>query len=130
MRDKTMDEAKCVFQDSGVQTVTSCQFLGGVIGDLPGRIQYVNMKVDEWERYVRLLAFVTYDLPQEAYIALSKSLQKMNEWAFLQRVTRDCGHLFCSIKIALSSILIFVLLRHDISIRDCSLFLFLFVSVA
>ena len=48
MHDKMMDEAKCVFEDFGVRAVTSCQFLGGIIGDLPGRIEYVNIKVDEW----------------------------------------------------------------------------------
>ena len=40
-------------------------------------------QVDKWERYVRLLASVTGDLPQAAYTALSKSWQ--NEWAFYRK---------------------------------------------
>ena len=108
-----------MFQDSGVRDVTSCHFLGGIIGDFPGRIEYVNMKVDEWE-CCRLLTSATNDLLQEVNIAFSKSLQ--NEWAFLQRVTPDCSHLFRPIENALSSIFIPALLGHDISTRDCSLF--------
>ena len=66
MCDKMMAEAKCIFQDFGVRAVTSCQFLGGIIDDLPGRIEYVNMNVDEWEHYGRLLVSVRGDPPQEA----------------------------------------------------------------
>ena len=54
---------------------TSCRFLGGVVGDASGQDSFVPMKTAEWESYVRKLAWIAEDHPQEAYIALTKSLQ-------------------------------------------------------
>ena len=100
--------------------VTSCRFLGGIIGDSSSQERFVSMKAEQWESYVRMLTLVASDHPQEAYIALTKSLQ--NEWLYLQRVTPNCGHLFQPVEDSLSSVFIPALIGHNVSSRDRTLF--------
>lgn len=90
-------EAASVFERTGVEVVTSCQFLGGCIGDASGVTDFVFMKSQEWAHYVELLSSIAVDQPQAAYIALTKSLQ--NEWTLLQRVIPDCCHLFLTLSL-------------------------------
>uniref|UniRef100_A0A1X7T975 Uncharacterized protein n=1 Tax=Amphimedon queenslandica TaxID=400682 RepID=A0A1X7T975_AMPQE len=100
--------------------VTSCRFLDGIIGDSSSKGRFVSMKAKQWESYVRMLTLVAGDHPQEAYIALTKSLQ--NEWLYLQKVTPNCGHLFQSVEDSLSSVFIPALIGHNASSRDRTLF--------
>ena len=110
------DQARHIFQDSNIAVVTSCRFLG----DSSSQERFVSMKAEQWESYVRMLTLVASDHPQEAYIALTKSLQ--NEWLYLQRVTPNCGHLFQSVEDSLSSVFIPALIGHNVSSRDRTLF--------
>ena len=113
VKDSLIDNAKQYFDDVGIKIVTSCQFLGGVIGDEISTNEYVLGKAKEWGHYVELLSSIASDQPQAAFIALTKSLQ--NEWTFLQRVTPGCGSLFNVIESALSSVFLPTLFGHDIS---------------
>ena len=81
--------ARSLFQDLGVHIVTSCRFLGGVIGDAVGKNEFIFHKVKEWSQYVEALSKLAVNQPQAAYVALSKSLQ--HEWAFLQLITPHCS---------------------------------------
>ena len=85
-------EAKSVFDDLGVQVVTSSRFLGGFVGDLSGISDHLSQKVNFWTKCVVKLAKIAESQPQVAYAALSKSLQ--SEWSFLHRVVPNCGQHF------------------------------------
>lgn len=80
------------FSSPGIQIVSSDRYLGGVIGEVSGIETFVQSKVNDWSHYVELLASLTTDQPQAAYIGLTRSLQ--SEWLFLQRVNPNCGNLF------------------------------------
>ena len=114
------DDAKHHFEDVGIKIVTSCQFLGGVIGDTAGTNDFITKKASEWEHYVKLLSSIAVDEPQAAFIALTKSLQ--NEWTFLQRVTSGCGSQFEVIKSAPFSVFLPSLFSHVITPSDRLLF--------
>uniref|UniRef100_A0A1X7TK22 Reverse transcriptase domain-containing protein n=1 Tax=Amphimedon queenslandica TaxID=400682 RepID=A0A1X7TK22_AMPQE len=43
------------FSDVGVNVVTSCRFLGGIIGSDVGRDEFVSLKSEEWEHYVNFV---------------------------------------------------------------------------
>ena len=109
--------ATSVFGDVGINVVTSCRFLGGIVGSSVGRDEFVSLKVDVWEQHVNLLSDIAKDQPQAAYVALTKSLQ--NEWSFLQRVVPHCGHHFQQVE---KSNFIPSLLGHDITPLDRDLF--------
>ena len=106
-----ISQAMDIFSNTGVNVVTSCRFLGGCIGDEAGKISYISEKVQEWANYVDLLSSIAKNQPQAAYIALTRSLQ--HEWIFLQRVIKNCGHLFQMIEDTLSSQFIPNLFGHD-----------------
>ena len=46
--DAFVDKAESIFSSYGVKVVQSCRYLGGVIGNEEGRIQYVREVVDQW----------------------------------------------------------------------------------
>ena len=122
------DDAKHHFEDVGIKIVTSCQFLGGVIGDSAGTNDFITKKASEWEHYVKLLSSIAVDEPQAAFIALTKSLQ--NEWTYLQRVTSGCGSQFEVIESTLFSVFLPSLFGHVISHLTAFYFLFLRAWVA
>ena len=87
-----IDAASSVFANTGINVVTSCWFLGGIIGDHSGRTSFVTHKVVEWSHYVELLLSVAKNQLQAAFIGFTKSLQQ--EWLYLQRVVADCEQQF------------------------------------
>uniref|UniRef100_A0A1X7SXG4 Reverse transcriptase domain-containing protein n=1 Tax=Amphimedon queenslandica TaxID=400682 RepID=A0A1X7SXG4_AMPQE len=116
VKEATFDHATALFEDYGVNVVTSRRFLGGVIGSTTERDLFVSHKVEEWSHTVELLASIAIHQPQAAYVALTKSLQC--EWTFLQRVIPPCSHLFQAIENSLSSSFIPNLLGHECSKLD------------
>lgn len=93
---KAASEARSLFSDLGINVVRSCRFLGGVIGDRPGRERFLAGKVSDWCLRLKLLSEISVTQPQASYVALVKSLQQ--EWSFVQRVSLDCSNLFSDIE--------------------------------
>ena len=63
VKESMIGVASSVFANTGINIVTSCRFLGGVIGDQSGRMSFVTHKVNEWTHYVELLSSVAKDQP-------------------------------------------------------------------
>jgi len=81
-------EAEAAFGGLGVHVVTCHRFLGGFIGSLSARDDYVLSKVHIWAGHINVLADVALIQPQLAYAALVHSLQ--HEWTFLLCVIPHC----------------------------------------
>ena len=58
----------------GIQVVTGHRFLGGFLGSLSKRDEYVMSKVCKWVEHVDVLAGTAVTQPQLAYAALPRSL--------------------------------------------------------
>lgn len=71
VKESMMTQAKSSFDELGINVVTSHRFLGGVIGDLTGKDKFVDTKVSDWCRYVKLLSDMASDQPQASYVALT-----------------------------------------------------------
>ena len=69
-----IESASSVFKGTGVNVVTSCHFVGGIIGDHSGKVLFVNEKVEKWSKVIQLLSSVAKQ-PQAAFIGFTKSLQ-------------------------------------------------------
>ena len=82
--DSFVNEAETLFDDCGIQVVSSRRFLGGMIGDSNDEIRFIDSKVDDWICELNVLALIGEKQPQVAYSALVKSLQ--SKWNFVQRV--------------------------------------------
>ena len=87
-------EAERLFSDIGIQICTSSRILGGRVGSSTGRKEYIQQKVLSWVHHVDCLAEAAGSQPQDAYVALTKSLSF--EWTFVQRVVQECGDLSSS----------------------------------
>ena len=111
VKESMIDTASSLFANTGINIVTSCRFLGGVIGDQSGKMSFVSNKVDEWSRYVDLLSSVAEDQPQAAFIGFTKSLQQ--EWLYLQRVIADCEQQFHDLESTIKHKFIPSLIGHD-----------------
>ena len=55
VKESMLSYARSCFHDLGVNVVTNCRFLGGVIGDTPGKHSFVSRKVGEWSHYIAVL---------------------------------------------------------------------------
>ena len=75
VKELMVDHASSMFEGTGVKVVTSCHFLGGVIGDHSSKVSFVMQKVREWFHLVQLMASVSKQQPQAAFIGSTKSLQ-------------------------------------------------------
>ena len=87
-----ISEAERLFGDLGVKICTSHRVLGGHVGSVAERSDFVQGKVQFWTQCDSRLADAAIKEPQDAYAALTKSLSF--EWNFLQRIVPDCGDLF------------------------------------
>jgi len=86
------ERAQKTFGSLGVQVVTGQRFLGGYIGDKEGKEQYLTKKIADWCWHVEKLAKLAEKQPQNAFAALTKSLQF--QWSYFQHVIPDCSDLF------------------------------------
>ena len=118
--DAFVDKAESIFCSSGVKVVQSCWYLGGVIGNEGGRIQYVREVVNQWLLKLKKLTTIAEQQPQAAYSALVKSLQ--GQWKFVQRVVSGCGSLFSRIESALATELLPVIMGCEVSDDERALF--------
>lgn len=116
-----VDSALSVFEGTGVNVVTSCCFLGGVVGDHPGKVSFVTKKVKDWTNAIQLLSSVAKKQPQAAFVGFTKSLQ--HEWTFLQRVVPDCGPLLSDIENSIRSHFVFLAMTVMTSIGSSILYL-------
>ena len=120
VKESMIDTASSLFANTGINIVTSCRFLGGVIGDQSGKMSFFSNKVDEWSRYVDLLSSVAENQPQAAFIGFTKSLQQ--EWLYLQRVIADCEQQFHDLESTIKHKFIPSLIGHDCDDTDRLLF--------
>ena len=109
-----------MFQDLGVHVVAGHWFLGGYIGDLCGRDDFVQKRVDKWASDVRTFSGIASTQPQLAYSAVTRSLQ--HEWSFLLRVVPGCGALFQELELVLGSAFLPALFGVEISAVEPDLF--------
>ena len=72
--------------------VSSYRFLGGVLGDISARDEFVSCKVCQWVSNVTHLTQLAVPQPQAAFATLIRCLQ--GEWVYLQHVIPGCGSLF------------------------------------
>ena len=88
-----MDEAKKIFEDTGVTAKTEGdRHLGAAIGSPEFKEKFVSKKVNDWIKDVEQLTLIAKDEPQLAYAAYTKAL--CMRWSYLQRVVDDISHLF------------------------------------
>ena len=113
-------EANALFDHLGVKAVTSHRFLGEHIGLISGLHEYVDEKVARWKDYVVRIASVAPSQPQDAYVALTKSLTC--EWDYLQRVVPKCGPAFEPVEESLREIFLPSLFGTEISETERRLF--------
>jgi len=109
-------ETEAVFGGLGVRVVTGHRFLGGFIGSLSGRNEYVQSKVHKWAGYINVLADVASTQPQLACAALVHSLQ--HEWTFLSHVIPHCDPLFDELERLLASRFLLALFCVEVSIAE------------
>ena len=79
-----------------------------VIGSEEDKTKFVEGKVKEWAKAVKLLARVATKYPQTAYAGFCFCLQ--NEWQYLQRVVSDTGPFFAPVEEAIRQDFILALL--------------------
>ena len=113
-------EANTLFGHLGVKVVTSHRLLGGHIGLSKGLQEYVDEKVARWKDYVARTASVAPSQPQDAYVALTKSLAC--EWDYLQRVVPECGPAFEPVEESLRETFLPSLFGTEISETERRLF--------
>jgi len=109
-------EAEAVFGGLGVHVVTGHKFLGGFIGSLSARDDYVLSKVHRWAVHINVLADVALIQPQLAYAALVHSLR--HEWTFLLHVFPHCGPLFGELESLLTSHFLLTLFDVEVSVAE------------
>jgi len=71
--ERFMGEVEAVFGGFGVHVVTGHRFLGGFIGSLSARDDFVLCKVHRWDGHITVLADVALTQPQLAYTVLVHS---------------------------------------------------------
>jgi len=109
-------EAEAVFGGLCVHVVTGHKFLGGFIGSLSARDDYVLSKVHKWAGYINILVDVALTQPQLAYAALVHSLQ--HEWTFLLCVIPHCGPLLGELEKLLASCFLPALFGVEVSVAE------------
>ena len=85
-------DARELFINYGVTVTTSHRLLGGVIGDQPGSVAFVEGRVSEWLAVIEKSVLIAETQPQLSYCAYTRSVQ--SQWTYLQRVTPGCSSLF------------------------------------
>ena len=105
VRPSEIQHARFFFNDQrrrGFQITTGHRYLGGFIGDLKTRDEWLSTRLSDWTSGILELADAAQKYPQSAYAGLQKSLQ--HEWAFLQRVLPDIGNHFETIEEAIADV--------------------------
>eukprot|EP00956_Cyclotella_meneghiniana_P030419 scaffold76449_cov22-Cyclotella_meneghiniana.AAC.1 len=87
------------------------RYLGGFVGREKEKIEWVQRKVEMWEKSVRTLAGIAKRFPQTAYAGLTMSLQ--HEWQYVARTVPGIGHLFAPIERAIRQHFLPILLGEE-----------------
>ena len=88
---------------------TDHRFLGGNLGNAHANYKYIQGKVDECVTLINQLAKIAHNHPQEAYTAITKSVQC--QWQYVQRTVQGCGPWFAPIENAINDIFLPSLLK-------------------
>jgi hypothetical protein len=83
------EEARAIFEGTGVNIVSASKFLGGFVGKDSVVREFMGEKIQKWVLAVECLAEVAEVYPQDAYAAFTKSLSC--EWAYVQRTVPGSG---------------------------------------
>ena len=92
-------EAENIFSEYGVKVMRSQRLLGGVIGDVACRVNYIRELVKAWKSNLESLSVFAETEPQAAYSALTKSMQF--QWNYVQRVVTGCQTLFDELELVI-----------------------------
>ena len=109
-----------IFEEFGVRVVQSRRMLGGIIGNNTGKKEFLNQLNQRWQYKLETLTEIAEQQPQAAYTALVKSLQ--NEWAFVQKVVKDCEEQFQEIENAIAFKVLPAIFGNEISGNERKLF--------
>lgn len=105
VKEEKEEEAKCVFQDTGICITTEGKrHLGAAIGSSSFVERFVSKKVDEWSEEVEKLASVAGSQPHAAYAAFVHGTK--HKWSYLCRTVPNCGHLLQPLEEAIQQKLI------------------------
>ena len=88
-------------RSTAVALTTHARLLGSHLGSLEETEAWLGDQVATWSQRVTLLAAVTTEYPQSAYVALQRSLQL--EWSYLQRTTPCSPALYQPIEDAIAN---------------------------
>ena len=113
-------QASKIFDQLGIKVVHSRRFLGGVIGDKPGKSAFVSDLTKKWVSKLKCLTMIATTQPQAAYAALTKSLQ--HEWSYIQRVVPGCESSFHEIEHMLANDLLPTIFGCEVSPVERELF--------
>lgn len=105
------EEAAQLFPD--VQVAYSQRFLGGFIGPLQAKRDYVKGKVKDWTTSVTKMAAAADKSPQAVHTAFTKSLQR--EWAYVHRVIEGCDEEYIPLRDVIQQVLIPAILGRTVS---------------
>ena len=105
------ERAKALFADFDFQYSDGDRYLGGFIGTMESRREWLKPKIEQWVHSVEKLAKVAKRHPQAAYAAFTKSLQ--SQWLYSLRVVHDVGPAFQPIEDAIRSSFLPSLLGMD-----------------
>ena len=113
-------KAEEIFHGTGIKVVSSHRLLGGVIGDLDGKNNFIDSQVKKWKEELLLLSNIASTQPQAAYTAFTKSIQ--TEWAYVQRVVFDCQSRFADLEKVIFDRLLPTLIGSEVSQSERALF--------
>lgn len=65
VKERSIERANALFSPLGVKVVTSHRFLGGVIGDNEGQMEFLRSRFKEWSHILNQLSEITIGLPMQ-----------------------------------------------------------------
>ena len=120
VNERSIERANALFGPLGVKVVTSHRFLGGVIGDNEGQMEFLRSRVKEWSHILNQLSEIAIEQPQAAYAALTKSIQ--NKWQFVQRLVPNCQQALTDIENLLFNSILPAIFGCEISPQERDIF--------
>ena len=101
VKPQSVEAAKATFSHLGFKIVTGARYLGGHVGTVESKKEWVNEKINTWTEAIRSLSKVAQSSPHCAFVGIQKSLQ--SEWIHLQRVLSGIQDAFGPIEEAITN---------------------------
>ena len=87
-----MDEAKRIFESTGIIIKEGTRDLGAAIGSSLYKRQYTDTQMEKWCEMMESLSKIALSSPQAAHSAFTHGLN--HKWTFLHRTMPNIGYLF------------------------------------